>query len=359
MSESASTTPAAPVYQPFARRLVYAIAVLVICLIPTVVLYLITHEAAATWATGAGIAGVVAILMGPLRTAVLTCLTMGLIVPVAITAGAASVTGAALMALMCLMVGGLARQGLHRATVLVPVFMAWMIVDPPTWGPQHVIDRTDDVYLVWMAVIFFVGALFPVIVLHLLLRSKNLPAPKPHPRSETFPYTLSITILASIATFWVLEHPKMGAGAWLIATILVLAQVGDVGTVRRTVQRVLGTVLGSLVLALIVLQVQSLVLIYVIGLVFAIAALVARLGPHYWLYMALVTPTVVCLNASSSTQVENLGEQRIVDTVVGAALVLIASLVTIGYSRWAAAHGVAPTVETPLVPSAPAPAAAG
>jgi hypothetical protein len=56
-------------------------------------------------------------------------------------------------------------------------------------------------------------------------------------------------------------------------------QVGDVGTVGRTVQRVIGTLLGMFIVWGIVTQVQSLVAVYVTGAVFGIAASI--LGPEF------------------------------------------------------------------------------
>ena len=323
-----------PLYAKLGRRVAIATALILLGMIPTLILYGITKESATTWATAASIAGITAVWVGGVEVAVMTAFVMALLTPVAIVAGSTPITGAALMAIMCLVVGRMSRFGLDRATLLVPIFMAWMIIDPPFWGPQHSVDRLDGTYLGWMAVTFFAGAIVPVLVLPFALRKVHLPAPKPHTRHEALPYTVTIIVLASASTFLVLQHPKETAGAWLIATILVLTQVGDVGTVRRTIERVVGTLLGMVVVGFIVLRVDSLVVIYVIGLVFAIAAVTAKFSPNYWLYMALITPTVVCLNAASSTEVANLGEQRAVDTFAGAALVLLASAITIGYARW-------------------------
>jgi uncharacterized membrane protein YccC len=238
--------------------------------------------------------------------------------------------------------------------------MAWMIIDPPFWGPQEVVDRTDSTYLAWMAVFFFVGAIFPVIILPFVLKKIKLAAPQPHPRSEALAYTASITVLTTATTFWILQDPsKWYAGAWLITTILVLSQIGNVGTVRLTIARVVGTTIGSLLVILIVAQVQSMVLIYVIGLVLGVVAITAKFSPHAWIYFVFITPTVVCLNASSNQHIADLGKQRVADTLVGAALVLLASAITIGYSHWENNHGAGPTVDKPKIagqPVEPAPA---
>jgi hypothetical protein len=83
--------------------------------------------------------------------------------------------------------------------------------------------------------------------------------------------------------------------------------------------------------------------------VFGIAALTAKFSPHYWVYMALITPTIICFTASSSAQVANLGEQRAQDVLIGAALVLLASAITIGYSHVTKKSGHAPTQDAPAV----------
>jgi hypothetical protein len=339
-----------PIYATLARRIVVAIALTILLIIPTLVMFAVTRQSAATWAAGAGIAGAAAVVAGGVEVGVLTSFVIGLLTPVSIVAGGTPVSGAAIMAVMCLVVGRLSRFGLNRATLLVPIFMAWMIINPPTWGPQHTVDRSDGSYLAWMGVIFVVGSLFAVFAFAFIVRKLKLPAPKPHSRSESVPYTATITVLATVSTYIVLHDPaKHDAGAWLIATILVLSQVGDVGTVRRTIGRVLGTLVGSLLVIVIVVQVHSVAALYVIGLLFAIAAIAAKFSPHYWIYMALITPTVVCMNASSSAQVANLGKQRAADTLLGAALVLLAAAATIGYSRWQHHRDHGTQVDDPVI----------
>ena len=350
---SAAAPAPKPLYEQLGRRAAISTIVVLISVIPSVVLLAITKEPAVTWATGAFILGFVAVLMGGAGVATYTVFITAIATPVAIVAGGTPIAGAAFMALLCLMLGRMSHYGLHRATLLVPIFMAWMIISPPFWGADKVVDRTDSTFLLWMAITFFVGGIVPVLVFPHFLRKMRMPAPKPHPRSESAPYTIVITVLCTGVTYWVLADTKQYAGAWLISTILVLVQVGDVGTVSKTIQRVVGTLLGMVVVSILVLQVHSMVVLYVIGLVFGIAALTAKFSPHYWVYMALITPTIICFTASSSTQVKNLGEQRAQDVLIGAALVLLASAITIGYSHLQKARGESPTQDLPAVAGVP------
>lgn len=333
-----TSTPAAadkPLYAKLTKRVIIATVVLVLGLIPSIVLVAITKEFAATWATVAYIAGFTAVLVASIDVAVIVVVVMSLFVPVAIVAGGTPVAGAALMAIMCLTVGRMSRFGLHRATMLVPIFMAWMIISPPFWGPQHLVERTNGTYLSWMTLIWFVGGIFPVIVMPFVLRKMKVPhaTPQTHTRRESIPYTITITVLATAGTFWSLSMPGQTAGAWLIATIIVLAQVGDVSPLRLTIHRVVGTLIGIGLLTVIIVEVQSITLIYIIGFVFAIAAIASKFSPKAWIYFVFVTPAIVCLTASASSQLKDLSVQRVQDTLIGAVLVLIAAACTIGFSH--------------------------
>ena len=76
-----------------------------------------------------------------------------------------------------------------------------------------------------------------------------------------------------------------------------------------------------------------------IGLVFIGIALFARLSGQAWLYYVFMVPATASLNATTLTQVGELGKQRVADNLVGGILVILASAVAIGYSNWATRHG--------------------
>ena len=74
-------------------------------------------------------------------------------------------------------------------------------------------------------------------------------------------------------------------------------------------------------------------LVYLIGLVFLVISVFARLSGLAWVYYAFMVPATACLNSTTLTQVGELGKQRVVDNVVGGILVIIATAVAIGYSQ--------------------------
>jgi hypothetical protein len=333
------------------RRVFIALVLVLVLLLPAVIMLAATlivtgrAEPAATFAAIPALAGIAAVAVGGWDLGLRTAIVLGLLGPLTIVAGASPVSGAALMALMCLMVGLMSRWGLQRAGLMVPVMVAWTLINPPTWGGASAVDRTDTAYLLWMAVIFFVGGIFPVLVGPFLMRKMKRATSKPHPRREAIVYTVIIVVLTSASTYYVLDHPKMYAGAFLVATILVLAPIGETAVLKPTIIRVAATVAGSLLVLLLISQVTSLTAVYVIGLLFGVAAVVAKFSPRAWIYYVLMVPTTACLNAFALPQVAQLAEQRVVDNVVGGVLVLAASAAAIGYSRWDASRGDASRID--------------
>ena len=372
------------------RRVVITLALLVLMLVPMVVLLVITRQPAATYAAMASMIGIFAVLAGSPRMGAITVGVTALLAPVAIVAGLTPFTGAVVMALMALVVGRLTIFGLHRAVILVPIFLAWLILTPVPWLPLDKLDRIngllaergtsladvldrihphaqsqmadgplarimghalmeqrlDQTYLIWVAVIFLVGGLIPVVVLPFALRRFPLPkaAPVTHSRREAVPYTITIAVLTGVATYWCLDHPKMTAGSFLIATILVLTQVGGEIKWRLTVERVAGTLVGAVAFALVagavggttyteVLGMPFPLQLYAVGLAFGALAILAKFSPRLWIYYVLIVPAAAALNAFSFDQAANFGEQRLVDNVVGAVLVTAAALITLGASR--------------------------
>lgn len=330
---------------PLRRRVSIVTLIVVTTLIPAVVMLIVTYittgeaQAAATWASIPAIVGISAAVVGGRRFAIIVALVMGFLAPLAIVAGLSPVSGAALMALLCLVVARLARWGLHKSALLVPVMLAWPLLDPPVWSGQTTVDRLDTAYLLWMTAIFFVGAIIPALIVPFMLRKKKLPEPQSHSQHDAVVYAVMITTLVTVSTFYVLSNPKLYGGGFLIAAILVLAPIGNAQSLKPTLFRLLGTVLGSVFIIAIVSQVDSLAVVYLVGLVMIVIALMSRLDGYAWLYYVFMVPATACLNATSLAQVGQLGEQRVVDNIVGGILVLVASAIAIGYSHWASRNG--------------------
>ena len=229
-------------------------------------------------------------------------------------------------------------------------------------SPSMIAMHLNQTYLAWVAAFFFIGSIIAVVTVHLAMRKAPARQPIAHTRSEAMPYTITITILATVATYYFLDHPKQPGGAFLIAAILVLAQVGSEIEWKLTIERVLGTLGGIALLAAImaVLGGSSYIdlfgipfpaNLYLVGIVFGTAAVIAKFSPRYWIYFLLITPATALLNAYTTSQVAQFGRARLVDNLVGALLVVLAALVTVGASRLAKGSTDADATTSPAVAS--------
>lgn len=366
-----------------------AIGLVLLLLVPAFGLMAATGQPAATYAAMGTLIGIVAVMGGGLRIGAITAVVVALLAPLAVITGLTPVTGAALMALMTLVVGRLSTFGLHRATMLVPILLAWPMLTPVPWLPHGKVEelnallaskgmsladaltsmqgeqaassaqasstgdavsrlvtelRMDSTYLTWLVAFFFIGAIIPVLIGWLMRHRRPEPKLTMHPRRETVPYTITITVLAACATYYFLENPKLPGGAFFIAVILVLTQVGNDIAWRLTIQRVIGTFVGVGVFIVInawvgttsyteVLGLPFPLEIYLIGIAFGVVAIMAKFGPRQWLYFILIVPTTAYLNAFTVGGAAGLGKARLIDNLVGAALVVLAALVTLGAGR--------------------------
>ena len=87
---------------------------------------------------------------------------------------------------------------------------------------------------------------------------------------------------------------------------------------------------------------------------FLVVAVFARLSGLAWVYYVFMVPATACLNATTLTQVGELGKQRVVDNVVGGILVIVATAIAIGYSQWATRRGEATDADHEVEASTPA-----
>jgi len=319
--------------QPLLRRTVLAVIAIVVMCVPFAVFTVINHEvAASSWALFAGVTALVNYVLGGRGIGYLSVGLLTALTPVAIVSGAVPLAGAGLMAIMCYGVGHSAARGLHRGMLLIPLFLAWMIIAPPPWGTVPV-DRDSTSYLLWNMLIWGGGALWAVLVFPPLLRKMKPIPPEPNSRSDTVIYTVTITVLCTLSTLAVLIWWPGSNGAWLVVTLLAITQVGHVETLQRTTARVGGTVIGAVAAAALATVIGNETVLLVVGLILVVVAVVVRSGPHYWLYMAFMTPAVVVFSSTSVVNVELTDAQRLSFTLIGAGLVLLASGITVLWAR--------------------------
>ena len=336
--------------QVLARRTVVALTVIAIACVPFALFAVISGQVAASaWALLAGVASLVSLMIGGRPIFFLTVGLLTALTPVAIVSGAVPVAGAALMAIMCFGVGLSTAQGLHRGLLLIPIYLAFMIIAPPPWSGLTAVDRTSTSYLLWNMLFWGGGALWAALVFPPLLRKWKMPPHRPEPsaRVDTLAYTITITVLGTACTLAALIWWPGSNGAWLVLTVLAVTELGGGASVKKTLARVAGTVVGVVIAAILASVSGSEAVLLGIGLVLMVILVVIILSPHsYFLYTVVLTPIVVLFTSTSIADVDKTDAQRLVFTLIGGALVLVASGITLGSARYQQAHSRLAAVES-------------
>lgn len=144
------------------------------------------------------------------------------------------------------------------------------------------------------------------------------------PRSVALRHALRVGATAAIAT--ALAHVLgVQRGYWVTLTALIVLQPSAGATWVKGVQRIGGTVAGGIVAAGIIALVHDPAVLLAIVFALAVAA-VSVLLVNYGVYSALLTPTFVLL-AETSTPDPHLAGIRMVNTLIGGALSLVAAKV--------------------------------
>jgi hypothetical protein len=323
--------------------------VIVLAGVPFAVFAVISGEVAASSLAVLGAVAVVSNLMFAGRG--IAYLTVGLLTaltPIAIVCGAVPVAGAALMALMCLAVGLSTTRGLHRGMVLIPMYLAFLIIAPPPWSGLTTVDRTSTSFLLWNMLFLGGGALWAALIFPPLLRNAKMVPHRPAPwgRTDTVVYTITITVLCTASTLGVLIWRPGSNGAWLVLTVLAVTQFGGDATLKRTWHRIAGTVVGAAIAAVVASVSGSEALLIAAGLVLAVILVVIALTPHsYFLWTVVVTPVVVLFTSTSIADVKITDAQRLAFTTIGLTLILLASGIALGWAHYQQAHSSSAAVE--------------
>ena len=160
-------------------------------------------------------------------------------------------------------------------------------------------------------------------------------------------YTTTITVLCTASTLGVLIWRPGSNGAWLVLTVLAVTQFGADAHLKRTLGRVAGTVGGAVIAAIVASVSGSEAELLAIGLVLLVITAVIMLGPHpHVLYSIFLTPTVVLFTSTSIADVATTDAQRLGFTLIGSALILLASGITLRWAHYQQTHSPSAAAES-------------
>lgn len=250
------------------------------------------------------------IITGPL--ALLTALTVWS-APVALLAGL-------VLAVAAFLRGYAARVGLHNALLTSVIALGFFVAQPPAS------DTSLPAPLFAGLVVLITGAWVTLVV---YLARTWLQAPPLTGLNDirVVAYSTVLAVMVGVAT-WCVVHFDLGhSGAWIILTILVVFQPSLGAGFKKAGERALGTLVGFGIALAVGAMVPSGPWLYAIGTLFLILALTVVIAQmHYWIFAALLTPSIVLLE-SAGTTVTHVAVDRLEATtvaIIGVLLVMLA-----------------------------------
>jgi hypothetical protein len=175
-----------------------------------------------------------------------------LLIPVSIVVGSDPLAGASLMAVICLGVGMSSRWLRFGGFFAIPLGTAFVMTLPPSLTTTMHGDPAKTRHLLAILGATAIASVWSAFGTRFVIGSMNVPLSVKNDRADALLYTVMMTVLVSLSTWWVLGHGINNHGVWLILTLLIVLQVGRGKTKHKIVHRIGGTVAGTFVAAAIV-----------------------------------------------------------------------------------------------------------
>jgi hypothetical protein len=314
--------------RPKAKTLIISTTIMVIAgLTPAFVLGLLGWTDGISVAALAWVSALIACGTGKgWRTGAVIAVPFALLAGLTVWAAPSPWWAAIVLGIAAFLRGYAARAGLHNALMMTVVSLGFLVseppqlnsVSPPIFAGLIVLGTT-----LWATLIFALGR-------------KWIPRPslsKLNP-IRVVAYSLSLALLVGLATWFVVAYDLGHSGGWIILTIVVVFQPSLGAGFRKAGYRAAGTLGGFLIAILVGSVASSGPVIYALGAVFFIAALVVMLqGRPYWMYALLLTPAIVLLESGGST-VSTVAEERLGATMIGVLLTVLVMLLLTPLARY-------------------------
>lgn len=248
-----------------------------------------------------------------------------------------------LVALLMTVLGGLygwwAAAGWGSGAMMVPALVPYLVQEPP---PLFSSDpaTVDARYLLAFTAVFLVSGIWGAFITSRIASgSKQLKPPTVRLRA-TIAYGLALGATAGITAAIALDLSPTLHWAWITLTIFLLANPTGSTDHKKIANRLIGSLAGFLLAMLLFALPLGSAVLGVAALLLLTTALTLKVaGTKYWIYVALLTPAVVLLDANT-TDGSWVAEQRLGFTLLGAVLAVAVSVAAHAvYRHWLATHG--------------------
>jgi hypothetical protein len=269
-----------------------------------------------------GIIAIIAVFYD-MRLAIIVSTLGGIAGTIAILLNPHPVAGAAFFGILTGVCALTAKRGIHSPVLMVPVFVSFLLVAPPTVPPLSTVPAA-----LMSGAVLLLGGLWATASARVLLgRPRSEIARKEMGTPAAAVYAVVMGLILGVAAWAVLTYAKYHEGAWLLLTLIILLQPSPHDTFTKSLQRLAGTLAGCLIaLALILINVQQ-TMALVIGGVLIFGALTLRyvLKRPYWEYVTVLTPAVILLSSSGVDRMR-VAEDRAAFTLIATTVALLVAV---------------------------------
>ena len=306
------------------KSIVLVIIVMVVPSIPAIVFALLGWGAATeVWILGT-MTGVLAVVSSSVRLSIPTVVSLGIASALAVL-NQGNPWGSMIIMGACAFIEGLVSvRGLTSSVSMFAISVAFFVAQPPVISTS--LSTPQEALIIGF--IAMCAGLWGLLLSGTVFRKVRFP----RGRRLVPKYSTVMAIVLGVlvgGTAWVVADRNLGhGGAWLMMTILIVAQPGITTTFHRGVQRAIGTVAGFVIAILLSPFINQPVPMLIVGLALIGAALLVKMDPKnaYWKFVFFLTPGVVLIVGSSGDDgsLLNLAFSRLGYTILGSLLGLAA-----------------------------------
>ena len=323
-SHVAMTTPG----RSMTKTIVISVVLMVIAgLAPALVMGALGWKSAVSVAMLGGLATFLACTMGRgWQTGVVIAVPFSVMTALAVWSAPYALAAALVLAVAAFFRGYGAKAGLHNALLTTVIALGFLVADPPTF-------HTSLPSAVVAGLVTLATTLWVTFIVFLAKKWVHPPTLATIDAARVLWFSTTLAIMVGVATWCVVAFNLGHGGGWIILTIVVVYQpyLGD--GFKKAGERAVGTVVGFLIAILVGYFVTSGPLLYLVGTVFMIAALVVMMmGKPYWWFAALLTPAIVLYESAGST-VTKVALERLDATLIGVAGTLAVMLILLPLAK--------------------------
>ena len=313
---------------PFRTRLVKAILLFALMLVPLVAVELLFDaRAVALCLPGVVMAAVAMIMLGQWRWALIGTGVLSVTTFISVLVVPHPIIAVLWLALVGVGIGVNARIGYRSIGIQVALWTAFPIFSPRqldiTSKLQLLETPHPDARLALLSAVgVLIGGAAMTMLAAWLLPARPAPAARPADRRTAIVMSIATGVILGMATWVVLTYAHVPGAFWMVMTIILLVQNDSASTIRRTAERVVGTIAGAIVAAAIAEGVEDTRVHAVLGVVCLIVAIAFIQDPRrYGVFVVFLTPAIVLLSAHNGAYLET-DLVRVGFTVLGGAVVL-------------------------------------